>query len=66
VVARVMGRGHGPCPGCVLPLGVGMSPWWWVLVGLAAWLTPGVLVVLMLGWVLWRDPEKPPKHRKPP
>jgi hypothetical protein len=43
-----------------------MSPWWWVLVGLAAWLTPGVLVVLMLGWVLWRDPEKPAKHRKPP
>ena len=43
-----------------------MSPWWWVLVGLAAWLTPGVLVVLMLGWVLWRDPEKPAKHLKPP
>jgi hypothetical protein len=43
-----------------------MSPWCWVLAGLAAWLTPGVLVVLMLGWVLWRHPEKPAKHRKPP
>ena len=29
-----------------------MSPWWWVLAGLAAWLAPGVVVVLMLGWTI--------------
>jgi hypothetical protein len=47
-------------------LELGMSPWWWVLIGLAAWLAPAAVAGLMLGWALWRHPEKPPEPRKPP
>jgi len=47
-------------------LGCGMSPWSWVLIGLAAWLAPAVVVGLMLGWRLLRHPEKCARRRKPP
>jgi len=43
-----------------------MSPWSWVLIGLAAWLAPAVVVGLMLGWRLLRHPEKCTRRRKPP
>jgi hypothetical protein len=42
-----------------------MSLWWWVLIGLGAWLVPAVVVGLMLGWaLLWRR-DKRARHRKP-
>jgi hypothetical protein len=35
-----------------------MSPWGWVLTGLAAiWLAPALVVVLMLGWGILRSPR---------
>src|SRR5262245_25830498 len=53
-------------------LGLGMSPWSWVLVGVAAWLAPAAVGGRMLSWVLWRvaekpaGPREPPPHRPPP
>ena len=48
-------------------LGLGMSPWSWVLTGLAAaWLAPAVAAGLVLGWALLRHPEKRARRRKPP
>jgi hypothetical protein len=47
-------------------LGLGMSPWSWVLIGLAAWLAPAVVAGVMLGWALLRHPEKRARRPKPP
>jgi hypothetical protein len=37
-----------------------MSPWLWVLIGLAAWFAPAVMAALMLGWAIWRRPRARP------
>jgi hypothetical protein len=43
-----------------------MSPWWWVLIGVAVWLAPAVVAGLMLGWTLLRHRDKPARHRRRP
>lgn len=55
-----------------------MSAWWWVLIGLAVWFAPVVVVALMLGWAIWRpmrarpspgleaEKREPPQEDEPP
>jgi len=46
-----------------------MSLWWLVLIGLAAWLAPGVVVGVMLARAHWGYPQVAGKHtrlRTPP
>jgi hypothetical protein len=41
-----------------------MSLWWWVLIGLAAWFAPAVVVGVMLGRAHWGDPQVAGKHAR--
>ena len=34
-----------------------MSPWQWVLIGLAAWLAPALVAALMFAWGILRPPR---------
>lgn len=34
-----------------------MDPWWWVLIGLAAWILISIVVALLLGPVLRRSSQ---------
>jgi len=48
-----------------VPLGVGMSLWWWVLIGLAVWFTPAVVAGVMLSRAHWGYPQVAGKHARP-